>query len=83
MNDDVLLVQQSGYIATLTINRPEKRNALNPEIHAGLVHHIDRFADEGEEVGADGSALAHLAVALLGGGAQLPHLSQESDASGG
>ena len=48
MSDDLLLVEQQDHIATLTINRPEKRNALNPEIHAGLVHHIDRFADEGE-----------------------------------
>ena len=34
MTDAVLLVEQQGHIATMTINRPEKRNALNPEIHA-------------------------------------------------
>jgi enoyl-CoA hydratase/carnithine racemase len=48
MSDDVLLVEKTGYVATLTINRPDKRNALNPEIHARLVSNIDRFADEGE-----------------------------------
>ena len=48
MSESELLVDVDGYVATLTINRPEKRNALNPEIHAGLVKHIDRFADEGE-----------------------------------
>ncbi len=47
MSEDALLVEQKGHIATLTINRPEKRNALNPEIHAALVRHIDRFAEEG------------------------------------
>lgn len=48
MTEDLLLVERDGYVATLTINRPEKRNALNPDIHAGLVRHIDRFAEEGE-----------------------------------
>ncbi len=48
MTDTVLLVEQQGHIATMTINRPEKRNALNPEIHAGMVAHIDRMSEEGE-----------------------------------
>ena len=48
MRDDILLVEQREHIATMTINRPEKRNALNPEIHAGMVEHIDRMSEEGE-----------------------------------
>lgn len=48
MSDDVLIVQQRDGIATFTINRPEKRNALNPEIHAGMVDHIYRMAEDGE-----------------------------------
>ena len=48
MSDDILLVEQREHIATMTINRPEKRNALNPEIHAGMVQHIDRMSDEGQ-----------------------------------
>ncbi|MCH7652099.1 MAG: enoyl-CoA hydratase/isomerase family protein [Chloroflexi bacterium] len=48
MSDDYFLVDEKGYIATFIINRPEKRNALNPEIHAGLVSNIDRMADEGK-----------------------------------
>ncbi|MCH9009090.1 MAG: enoyl-CoA hydratase/isomerase family protein [Chloroflexi bacterium] len=48
MSDDYFLVDEKGYIATFIINRPEKRNALNPEIHAGLVSSIDRMADEGK-----------------------------------
>lgn len=32
MAEELLLVQKEGNICTLTINRPEKRNSLNPEI---------------------------------------------------
>ena len=45
MSEDYFLVDEKGYVATFIINRPEKRNALNPEIHAGLVSNIDRMAD--------------------------------------
>lgn len=48
MSDEPLVVEQDGHIATFTINRPEKRNALNPEIHAGMVEHIDRMSEEGD-----------------------------------
>ncbi len=48
MSDDVLIVEQNGYVATFTINRPEKRNALNPEIHAQMVRRIDRLSEEGQ-----------------------------------
>ena len=41
MSNEALIVEQEGHVATFTINRPEKRNALNPEIHAGMVEHID------------------------------------------
>ncbi len=37
--------QQQGQVLTLTINRPEARNALNPEVLEGL---IDGFAAVGE-----------------------------------
>ena len=48
MSVDVLIVEQKDRVATFTINRPEKRNALNPEIHAGMVENIDRLAAEGD-----------------------------------
>jgi enoyl-CoA hydratase/carnithine racemase len=34
--DDVLLVEIKGAIAHLTLNRPEKRNALNDDLVAAL-----------------------------------------------
>ena len=32
MNDDILLVERDGYVVTLTLNRPEKRNSLSPDL---------------------------------------------------
>ena len=32
MTDEVLLVEKQDYVCTLTINRPDRRNALNPEV---------------------------------------------------
>lgn len=32
MNKDMLLIEKKGYVATLILNRPEKRNALYPEL---------------------------------------------------
>ncbi len=37
MSEDVYIVEQTGHVATFTINSPDKRNALNPEIHAAVV----------------------------------------------
>lgn len=36
MVEEMLLVEKRGYICTLTLNRPEKRNALSPELLAKL-----------------------------------------------
>lgn len=32
MTEDILLIEKRDYICTLTLNRPEKRNALSPEL---------------------------------------------------
>ena len=45
MTED-LIVREDEHVATFIINRPEKRNALNPEIHSEMVWHIDRMAQE-------------------------------------
>ncbi|HTH04943.1 MAG TPA: enoyl-CoA hydratase-related protein, partial [Ilumatobacteraceae bacterium] len=36
MSDDVVLVDIAGHIALITINRPEKRNALNRAVRKAL-----------------------------------------------
>ncbi len=45
---DELLVKHDGYICTLTINRPEKRNALNYEVLTGLKDTLGSLAKEGK-----------------------------------
>jgi enoyl-CoA hydratase len=45
---DELLVKHDGYICTLTINRPEKRNALNYEVLSGLSNSLASLASEGK-----------------------------------
>lgn len=37
MSDDHLLVRRDGAVLTLTINRPEQRNAISPVVSAGLL----------------------------------------------
>ena len=61
MADDVLLETIHGYIGTLTFNRPERRNALSPELLIMLYQALERWAKE-EKVravvisGGDGKA---------------------------
>ena len=43
MNDTVLR-QDSGGLATLTLNRPDKMNALNVELFTALAEHVDDIA---------------------------------------
>src|SRR5574339_391390 len=47
----VLLVDNRGAVRILTMNRPEKRNALNSELTQGLLDAL-RVADADESVGA-------------------------------
>ena len=47
----VVLAEKHGRGLTLTLNRPEKRNALSPELIEALKMHLDR-ADADPEVGA-------------------------------
>lgn len=42
MPDDLLLIERSGHLCTLTLNRPEKRNALSPEL---LTRLLDTFKE--------------------------------------
>lgn len=47
MNDMVLQKLEAGLL-TITMNRPERKNALNPEMVAGLVEAARRAADDPE-----------------------------------
>jgi enoyl-CoA hydratase/carnithine racemase len=45
---DVIICEKSGFIATVTLNRPEKRNSLNPEMllkMAGLFRDLSQTDD--------------------------------------
>lgn len=48
MADEVLLSQKDGDICTLTINRPERRNALNLELLHRLGDTFDALKDDGD-----------------------------------
>ena len=43
---EVVLCEQSGRIAILTINRPEKMNALSEPVRAEMLAHLDRLAGD-------------------------------------
>lgn len=40
MSDEHLLAERKGAVLTLTINRPEQRNAISPAVSAGLLGHL-------------------------------------------
>ena len=44
--DAVLLRQDNAYIATLTLNRPQARNALSVELMTALEHEIEAIAHD-------------------------------------
>lgn len=46
MEDEQLVIQKSAHICTLVLNRPEKRNALTPQMLTVLKKTLDEFARE-------------------------------------
>ncbi|EJN14328.1 enoyl-CoA hydratase/carnithine racemase [Bradyrhizobium sp. YR681] len=48
MSNDMVLQKREGGLLTITMNRPERKNALNPEMVAGLVEAARRAADDPE-----------------------------------
>lgn len=45
---EALLVEKKDYICTVSINRPERRNALNPEVLHGLIDIFSSFKAGGD-----------------------------------
>jgi len=48
MAEELLLVEKEGNICTLTINRPEKRNSMNPEILLRLGDTLNSLREDSE-----------------------------------
>ena len=40
--------EQAGHVVTITIDRPEAMNAIDPETHAALIDAWTRFRDDDE-----------------------------------
>lgn len=43
---DTLLIERDGAVAVLTINRPDKRNALNAEVRTAILEALDALRDD-------------------------------------
>ncbi len=46
MSDDLVLVEREGLVATLFINRPDKRNSLNPELLGQIADILESLRSE-------------------------------------
>lgn len=46
MEFETILVDVEAHVATVTINRPDKRNALSSTVRAELIHALDRLGDD-------------------------------------
>lgn len=51
-DQDPVLDRVDGMVARITINRPERRNALSPEVVAGIASALSRAEEQGGEVRA-------------------------------
>jgi enoyl-CoA hydratase len=51
MTNETLLIKTDGHIATLTFNRPEKRNSLTPDILIQIYESLSKFS-EGSDIRA-------------------------------
>ncbi|WP_295633471.1 enoyl-CoA hydratase/isomerase family protein [Novosphingobium sp.] len=52
MSEALVLYERQGAIVTLTLNRPEKRNALNLALWSELAAHLDTIEAAGEKIAA-------------------------------
>ena len=79
-----VLYEQSGHVVTLTINRPEAMNAIDPETQQALIEAWTRFRDDesawvaiftgaGEKSFSAGADLKKMIPAAFGGGRRRSH----------
>lgn len=71
MPESALLAEQDGHILTVTINRPEKKNAVNAEVLCGLSdawHRLDRDDELRVAIltGAGGNFCAGMDLSVIG-----------------
>src|SRR4051812_2034405 len=81
-NDDVLLIDTQERVRSLTLNRPQARNALSSELRARFFQALrDAEGDDSVDVvivtGADPVFCAGLDLKELGGSSQLPDISPQ------
>jgi enoyl-CoA hydratase len=81
-NDDVLLIETRDRVRTLTLNRPQSRNALSAELRRRFFGALrDAEADPAVDVvivtGADPVFCAGLDLKELGDSTQLPDISPQ------
>ncbi len=85
---DVVLVEVADRVGLVTLNRPEKRNALNREVQRAIPRVIaDLDADDGVDVivltGADPAFCAGVDLKELGSGSRELVLPNDEDTTGG
>ena len=77
---DIISIADAGHVRTITLNRPEKKNALSGELAWGLVAAIDEAAgiDNVRVVAITGSGDSFCAGLDLTGGARFSPLSPQA-----
>ena len=53
MDPNLVLLERTERVATIVLNRPEKRNALSPSLLTQFTDALNRIREEATRVGAD------------------------------
>ena len=77
MSADILLTETRGHLRILTINRPERRNAMNPELQAEL---LEAFVEAGADPEVRVVILTAVGDLAFCAGADLKARKEEDDA---
>jgi hypothetical protein len=66
-NHGLFKVEKQGFVTSLVLNRPEKRNAMSIEVFESLRDHFDRFDEDrehGDRAGLDYVAQKNAAILI-------------------